>query len=62
MVASSSLGSRLLLFRACLNYSNVCRLRIIKTPTEQGRPGTEARQAGWVCQTVHIIIMMSLVL
>ena len=32
-------------------FSNVCRLRTIKTRTERGRPGTEAT---WNCLSVFI--------
>ena len=32
-------------------FSNVCRLRIIKTRTERGRPGTEAKARVHVCQS-----------
>ena len=49
-----SLGSRPSLFRACFHYAhaenirskltaNVCRMHIMKTRTERGRPGIEAR-------------------
>ena len=39
---SSSIPFCLLYVRFVLWFSNVCRLRIIKTRTERGRPGTEA--------------------
>ena len=46
-VYSGSLGSRL------PRFSNVCRLRIIKTRTERRRPGTEASIVFWLTGSIY---------